>query len=100
MTDKIKQWVDIVNGVDKEHIPIDCINKVIFHLGNGSERRQKTVNIKRLRTQGLDIEEIDALLTEFIESHDEFINRIEYTIDAEAVAEIVQPETDKLLENI
>jgi hypothetical protein len=96
-SDFLRRWEEIVEQVDKDHIPIDCVKKVIFRM---QDRKQKTVNLKRLRDQGLDAEMIEVLVENYIRDHEEAIASMEFIVDIEAVAEILQPETDKLLSNL
>lgn len=96
-TDFLQKWEQIVNDVDKDHCPISCVKKVVFRT---YDRRQKTINLKTLRKQGLDDESIESAVTKFISDNEDEITSMELVLDVEAVAEIVQPETDKLLKDL
>lgn len=91
------KWEQIVNDVDKEHCPTSCVKKVIFRT---VDRKQKTINLHVLRRQGLDEESIETAVTKFIADNEEDIASMELVLDVEAVAGIIQPETDKLLKDI
>ena len=95
--DFLKKWEQIVNEVDKDHCPIECVKKVIFKT---SDRKQKTINIRQLRKQGFDNASIEDAVSAFISENDGYIASMELVLDVEAVAEIIQPETDKLLRGI
>lgn len=95
--DFLKKWEQIVNEVDKDHCPIECVKKVIFRT---SDRKQKTINIQQLRKQGFDNDSIENAVSAFINENDGYIASMELVLDVEAVAEIIQPETDKLLKGI
>ena len=90
-------WERIVNDVDKDHVPIHCVKKVVFKT---RDRRQKSINLRNLRNQGIDDESIETVVTNFIEENEENILHMELVLDVEAVAELIQPETDKLLKDI
>ena len=93
----LKRWEQIVNDVDKEHVPLECVKKVVFrHIDN----RQKTINFKTLKRQNLNIEEISSVVERYIEENESVIVSMEFVLDVEAVAEILQPETDKLLNGL
>jgi len=92
-----EQWEKIVSEVDKKHCPIECVKKVIFKT---LERKQKTFNLQQLRKQGIDNDSIELTVTNFIIDNDDNIASMEMILDIEAVAGIVQPETDKLLKGI
>lgn len=94
--DFLANWEEIVKAVDKDACPMSCVRKVIFRLQKG----QKTINLRNLRRQGFDDESIEQAVSTFIEDHEEVIRSMELVLDVEAVAEIVQPETDKLLKGM
>jgi hypothetical protein len=94
--DFLSGWEDIVNGVDKDHCPITCVKKVVFRTRQG----QKTINLRNLRRQGIDDDSIEQAVSSFIEDNEKIIKSMELVLDVEAVAGIVQPETDKLLKGI
>ena len=94
--DFLANWEEIVNAVDKDHCPITCVKKVIFRTRQG----QKTINLRNLRRQGIDDESIEQAVSAFIEDNEQIIKSMELVLDVEAVAEIVQPETDKLLKGM
>jgi Asp-tRNA(Asn)/Glu-tRNA(Gln) amidotransferase B subunit len=95
--DFLKRWESIVEQVDKEHVPIDCVKKIVFRTHN---RRQKTINLRHLRSQGLDDEDVERLVARYIEENEEAILSMEFVLDVEAVAGLLQPETDKLLKGM
>ena len=90
----IQQWEHIIEEVNKTEVPLECIKKVVIRLG---DRRQKTINLAALRRQGLDLEEVENMLTRYFSENDHHIRDVDFVIDVTAVANLVQPETDKLL---
>ena len=95
--DFLAKWEHIVNDVSKTDVPLECIKKVVIKLtGN----RQKTINLQSLKRQGLALEEIEAMLTRTFNDMDHEIRDVDFVVDVEAVAGLVQPETDKLLGKI
>jgi Asp-tRNA(Asn)/Glu-tRNA(Gln) amidotransferase B subunit len=95
--DFLKRWEQIVNDVDKDHCPISCVKKVVFRT---KDRRQRSINIRNLRKQGIDEDSIERAVGEFIEQNEDIITSMELVLDVEAVAEMVQPETDRLLKGM
>ena len=92
--DFLAKWEHIVNDVSKTDVPLECIKKIVIKFKHG---RQRTVNLVALQRQGLDLEEVEAVLNRtFHEEHDN-IRDVDFVVDINAVAELVQPETDKLL---
>jgi hypothetical protein len=95
--DVLDRWEQIVNEVDKEHVPVECIGKVVFSLAG---KKKKTINFKSLKRQNLSVDEIDQLVQRYIENNEAIINNMEFVLDVHAVAALVEPETNKLLKGI
>ena len=95
--DELEKWEEVVASVDKEHIPIDCVKKVTFKLQNN---RQKTINLETLRRNGLDIEEIESVISRTMVELNRQIVNVNFVVDVRAVARHVQPFTDRLLGNL
>lgn len=95
--DFLTRWEQIVSDVAKDHCPISCVKKVIFKT---RDKRQKTINLRQLRRQGIDDDSIEAAVSNFINENEEDILSMELVLDVEAVAGIIQPETDKLLKGM
>jgi hypothetical protein len=92
--DFLDQWEHIIAGVNKTDVPLECIKKVVIKLKEG---RQKTINVHALLKQGLQLDEIETMLTRYFHENDNKIKDVDFVVDISAVAEMVQPETDKLL---
>ena len=92
--DFFNRWEQILADVTKTDVPLECIKKVVIKLDGG---RQKTINIHTLLKQGLDLPEIENMLTRYFGEHDHLIRDVDFVVDITAVANLVQPETDKLL---
>lgn len=95
--DTIDKWEDVLSSVDKDQIPIDCVKKILFKLKGG---KRKTINLSTLRKQGLELEEIEVVVTRsMIELNKQIVN-MDFVIDVNSVADYIQPLTDQLLENL
>lgn len=90
----ITHWERIVAEVNKTDVPLECIKKVVIKLSGG---RQKTINVHSLLKQGLELEEVETMLTRFFNENNDQIRDVDFVVDVTAVADLVQPETDKLL---
>jgi hypothetical protein len=95
--DFLDQWEHIIAGVNKTDVPLECIKKVVVKLVGG---RQKTINVHSLIKQGLELGEVETMLTRYFHEHDTLIRDVDFVVDISAVAALVQPETDKLLGNL
>jgi hypothetical protein len=92
--DFLTHWENIVSEVNKTDVPLECIKKVIIKMQGG---KQKTINVHTLIKQGLEMTEIESMLTRFFAENDHLIRDVDFVVDVTAVANLVQPETDKLL---
>lgn len=96
--DFTEKWNHIISDIEeKTAVPLECIHKVIVKFVN---RRRKTFNFKTLQKQGLDLDDIETVLTKFLAEHEHEVYDLEFVLDVHAVAEMVQPETNKLLSNL
>jgi hypothetical protein len=93
----IQQWEHIIEEVNKTEVPLECIKKVIIRL---NDRKQKTINLSTLRRQGLDLEEVEIVLTRTLTDLGDTVRDIDFVVDVSEVAKMVQPETDKLLKDL
>lgn len=93
----LAKWEHIINEVNKTEVPLECIKKVVIKI---SGKRQKTINLHSLRRQGLDLEEIEIVLNRTLYELGDSVVDLDFVVDVTAVAEIVQPETDKLLSSL
>lgn len=95
--DTTEQWEDLISTVVQDQVPIGCVKKVMFKLAGG---KQKTINLNTLRKQGLEVEEIETVITRsMLDLKDDIVN-MDFVIDVNRVAEYVQPLTDKILEKL
>jgi hypothetical protein len=95
--DQLKRWERLIAEVQATEVPLECIKKILIKLDGG---RQRTINLHTLKRQGLDFDQIETTIIHNLEKYGSSIRNIEYVIDAETVAEMLQPATDKLLEKL
>jgi hypothetical protein len=97
----IQQWEHIISEVTKTEVPLECIKKVVIKLdGSQNGHRQRTLNLATLRRQGLDIEELEMVLSRTLTELGDQVRDIDFVVDVTEVAKMVQPETDKLLKDL
>lgn len=92
-----QRWENIIEDVEKTKIPVEFIKKLILKLEG---RKQRTINIRSMINQGFDSEGIEEAVSRKLEEFDSEMIGIEFILDIEGVAEVVQPETDKMLRNL
>ena len=94
---KRKSWQDIVNGVDKNQVPVEILEYISVQLIDGTSIN---IDIKELINSGQDPAEIEILLDEKFNDLDEYIKNVDFFIDLDKVEHTVQPETDKVLKDL
>ena len=95
--DFLDRWEHIINEVNKTDVPIECIKKIVIKL---ESKKQKTINMNTLKKQGLDWDEIEVVVNRTVASFGDDVYSVDFIVDAGAVAELIQPETDKLLKSL
>lgn len=93
----LKKWEHILDDVDKQKIPVEFIKKLIIKLQG---KKQQTINIEKFLNQGLTPEQIEDAISRKLLELDEFIVSVEFILNVKHIAEIVQPETDRLLNKL
>jgi hypothetical protein len=93
----LAMWEHIIDEVHKTEIPLECIKKVVIKLHG---KKQKTINLQTLRRQGLNSEDLEIIMSRTLIEFGDQVRDVEFLVDVGAVAELVQPETDKLLTNL
>ena len=98
-TDFLKQWEHIINTVDKTEVPTHLIEKLVIKLlpSDHIYTREQTIDVGKLKAQGFEHEDIENVINETLYELNDFIDAVDFFLDIEAVANEVQPETDKLL---
>ena len=93
----ISKWEHILEDVEKNKIPIQFIKKMILKLDG---KKQQTINVERLLSQGLDPEQIEEVESRKLNELEDMVVSIEFILNVQSIAETVQPETDKLLNKL
>lgn len=95
--DFFDRWEELISDIEISSIPIECIAKVLLKL---EDRKQKTINVKKMLDSGIDYEIVESTVSDIMENYDDIIVAVKFTLDVERVAEMVQPYTDKLLKEL
>jgi hypothetical protein len=93
----LNKWEHIIEEVNKTEIPLECIKKVVVRLHG---KKQRTINLATLKKQGLDMDELEIVLTRTLTELGDEVKDIDFVVDISEVAKILQPETDKLLNGL
>ena len=92
-----QKWDHIISEVDKTEIPLECIKKVVVRLYDG---RQRTINIAKYKKDGLDLNEIESMLSRILHELGDSVRDLDFVVDVNAVANLIQPVTDNLLRSL
>ena len=93
----LARWEHIIEEVNKTEIPLECIKKVVIRLHG---KKQRTINLATLKKQGLDMDELEIVLTRTLTEFGDEVKDIDFVVDVNEVAKLLQPETDKLLNGL
>ena len=93
----LNKWEHIIEEVNKTEIPLECIKKVVIRLHG---KKQRTINLATLKKQGLDMDELEIVLTRTLTELGDEVKDIDFVVDVSEVAKILQPDTDKLLNGL
>ena len=93
----LDKWEHIIEEVNKTEIPLECIKKVVIRLHG---KKQRTINLATLKKQGLDMDELEIVLTRTLTEFGDEVKDIDFVVDVSEVAKLLQPETDKLLNGL
>ena len=92
-----KHWQDIVNGVDKDELPINILQHIVVQLIDGTD---VSIDIKRMLEDGTPSDEIEELLDAKFRDLDEYIDNVDFFIDIDKVVANVHPATELVLKNL
>lgn len=95
--DLFSKWEHILEDVEKSKIPIQFLKKLVVKLQG---KKQYTINIQHLIKQGLDPDQLEDLVNRKLHEFDDSITDIEFILNVEIIAHMVQPETDRLLNRL
>ena len=93
----LEKWAHIIADVDKHAMPIEFIEKVIVRL---KKRKQHTINVARFIKQGMTASQVEDLVSRKLTEFEPIMNSFEIILNIENIAEIVEPETQRLLNKL
>lgn len=91
------QWQNIIKDIEKENVPIRLLQSMVINLIDGT---QINILVKDLIKDGNDPDMLESLLNKRINDLDQYIKDIDFYINIDAVADAVQPITDKILKDL
>lgn len=93
----IKKWEHILEDVEKQKIPIQFIKKLVLKLQG---KKQQTINVEKFLQQGLTPDQIEEAVSRRLHELDDQVVEVDFILNVRVIAEMVQPETDRLLNKL
>lgn len=92
-----QHWQRILKDIDTDHIPINLLQTITVNLIDDTKI---TINVQELLAEGNDPETLDRALRTKMRDLDHIIKDVDFFINVDAVADAVQPLTDKILKDL
>lgn len=91
------KWKQILSQVDTPEAPISVIQKIEIELVDGTHVE---INVQELLADGFDEFELEEAINSRLDANEEIIKDASFFIDADHVANTVQPITNSILKNL
>jgi hypothetical protein len=91
------KWEKLLKEVHKEQVPIGVIRYITVNLKDGTSVE---VNIAEMLLEGTDPAYIEELINSKLEALDDYIQDVDFHINVDSVAKVIQPFTDQLLKDL
>ena len=91
------QWEKLLKEVYKEQVPVNVLRFITVNLTDGTS---VDVDIEQMLSEGLDPEYVEELLNSKLKALDHVIEDVDFHINVDSVAKVVQPFTDQLLKGL
>lgn len=92
-----EKWSKILKDVEKSEVPVTLLEAISVHLIDGTE---VYIDIKELLDEGLAPDEIEVMLNNKLEVLDHVIKDVDFFVNLDDVAKLVQPITDGFLKDL
>ena len=92
-----EKWSKILKDVEKREVPVTLLEAICVHLIDGSEVH---IEIKELLDEGLTPDELEFMLNEKLDALDHIIKDVDFYVNIDDVAKLVQPITDSFLKDL
>ena len=94
---KKEQWERILKDVEKQEVPIGCLESIQVNLRDGTS---VLVDIRQLIEEGNDPELVEYMVNSKLKALDHIINDVDFYISVDSVAKVIQPITDSILKDL
>ena len=90
-----ERWEHLISTVEISEVPMRFIREVCVKLETGETH---SFDIGLMLERGYDAEQLEEIVQEYLDTHDNLIDVVDFHINLSAIAEEVEPKTQKLLE--
>jgi len=91
------KWEKLLKEVHKEQVPISVIRYITVNLKDGTS---VDVNIAEMLDEGANPGHVEKLINSKLQELDDIIKDVDFHINVDTVAKVVQPFTDQLLKDL
>ena len=91
------RWEKIVKGVKKSDVPVSVLESLTVNLIDGTKVK---VDIQALVNSGASHDDIETLLNEKLSELDQYIDDVDFYVNVDEVAKVIQPVTDSFLKDL
>ncbi len=97
--EKLDSWEALINTVDKTDIPIRFVRNIniVYHSAVDNVDEQD-INVQQLRGNGWNDPELEEIVEQVFKEQHNNIKTVHFYLDVQHVAEVVQQQTNTLLE--
>jgi hypothetical protein len=92
-----EKWKQILADIDKPEAPVSMIEKIEIELVDGTVFN---IHVRDLLEEGFDEHELENLINHRMDAADHLIKDANFFINADTVANTVQPITNRILKNL
>lgn len=92
-----EKWEKILKDIEKTEVPVTVLESITVNLIDGT---QVSVDIKELIAEGNDPDDIECMLNEKLTELDHIIKDVDFYVNIDDVAKVVQPITDSFLKDL
>lgn len=92
-----EKWEKLLKEVKKEQVPIGVLRYITVNLKDGTS---VDVNITEMLDQGIDPEVVERSINSKLQELDAYIHDVDFHISVDTVAKVIQPLTDKILNDL
>lgn len=91
------RWEKILKDVEKNNVPINLLDYIVVNLIDGT---QVSIDIQELMSEGMTPDEIEKALESRFETLDFLIKDVDFYVNIDQLAQVVQPITDNFLKDL